>query len=176
MIARESIMVAGAFINSTHARVAVTELMRAGFAEGQINFVIRDDQNPLRAPVAGEPRTRGRNATLGVYVGGIVGLILGAIGVAAVPGVSAILVVGVLATALGIAAFGAASGGFLGAMTEFDSPQVDPYYEVIASRRRVVVTVASDGRDQEAADILNQAGAEYVESTRRTQYSAREVA
>lgn len=168
---RETTQVSGGFATPAQARLAVEELKKAGIPENQINLVLRDQPQPeeLRAPTT--PRVRGRLHSLGTMVGAGIGIALGAIGAAAVPGISPNAVAGVLVATLGIGAFGAALGGWFGSMAEYEPPQVDPYYDdVVEDRRRILVTVLGSGRDDEVAAILNRAGADYVELLRKTFY------
>jgi len=77
-----------------------------------------------------------------------------------IPGIGPVVAGGILATALGGAAIGAAAGGLLGALTDMGVPEEDArYYDNEFQSGRTIVTVQAGNRSQEAWDILRSFGA-----------------
>jgi hypothetical protein len=89
----------------------------------------------------------------------VLGGILGAAAALLIPGIGPVVAGGVLATALGGAAVGAAAGGILGALTGMGVPEEEArYYESEFQSGRAILTINTEGRWQEASDVLNRYG------------------
>jgi len=146
----------GVFPDREHATLAVEGLKRAGFRDDQIGLAGR----------AGEPSARtGSQAEEGTVLGMMAGAGLGSLvglGIVAgvIPAIGPVVVGGTLAALLANAAGGAAAAGAAGALIGAGvSESSARYYESELRAGRVLVAVRVDGREDEAASALRQAGA-----------------
>jgi hypothetical protein len=154
-----------------------------GFRNDQIGFAMRGEQQTISTPrTAAEGESVGEGAVEGAVAGGVLGGILGAAAALLIPGIGPVVAGGVLATALGGAAVGAAAGGILGALTGMGVPEEEAkYYEGEFQSGRAILTINTEGRWQEASDVLNRYGrCGYDTATGRvethaTQYVPREM-
>ena len=129
--------VVGVFQSPTNAQDAIRALRQAGIADAHIGVV-----SPHKEAV--EASNKGAKVATGAAVGagaaaGIAGLWSLGISFSVIPVIGPILAAGPIAAALISAAGGAAAGGVAGA--------------------RTLVTVHSDGRDDEAWKIMQRHGA-----------------
>lgn len=153
--------VVGVFEHRADAERAVDELHRAGFREDQVGIALRGDD---RSTVAGGEHPRETRTGEGATTGAVIGGLLGAAAALLIPGFGPVIAGGTLAAVLGGAAVGAAAGGLLGALVGMGIPEEEArYYEGEFKSGRTIVTVKSDGRSQEAMDILRRHGAYGVE-------------
>ena len=117
------------------------------------------------AEMAEEKRRReideGSDAVSGAVLGGF----LGAAGALLIPGIGPVVAGGILITALGGAAIGATTGGVIGAFVNMGLPEHDAHhYTREFEAGRTIVTVKTDGRQQEAFDILRRDKAHEVQA------------
>src|SRR5262249_26089341 len=138
------------------ANRAVEELKRGGFRDDQIGVAGRHDE------AEAETGTRTEEGAVtgflaGAGLGGLVGL-----GIVAglIPAVGPALPGGTRAAVLAGAAGGAGVGGRAGALARAGTPEDEArYYESEFYAGRVLVTVTTDGRDDEAIAALRRHGA-----------------
>jgi len=117
------------------------------------------------AEMAEEKRRReideGSDAVSGAVLGGF----LGAAGALLIPGIGPVVAGGILITALGGAAIGATTGGVIGAFVNMGLPEHNAHhYAREFEAGRTIVTVKTDGRQQEAFDILRRDKAHEVQA------------
>ena len=150
----------GVFEDRRHARLAVDELVRNGFALEQIGFVT-PDQGPIiePPPQAGQGTRAEEGAAAGAAAGGALGGLVGvALASAVLPGVGPVLAGGLLAGLVAGAVAGLAGGGLLGALVGLSIPEEEArHLERQFHSGRTLVTVRADGRYDEAAAILRRA-------------------
>ncbi len=105
------------------------------------------------------------NEDVGAVSGGVMGGVLSAASALLIPGIGAVIAGGTLITALGGAAIGAVSGGFLSAFTNIGVPEkkVD-YYKREFEAGHIILTVKTNGRQQEVVDLLRSNGAHDVQT------------
>lgn len=141
------------------ARRAIQQLLARDFARDTISVVTSRDRTV--DPRVDEIEPSGSHTLEAASAGGALGAVLGgAVAATAVVagGGTGLLVIGPL---LGGSAAGALGGGFLGAMaTRGVEPEVADYYDQALQKGQVLVAVeAPAGRAQEAAVVLEEAGA-----------------
>lgn len=162
MISANTHTIVGLFPTPQIAKTAVSELERAGFSRDSISVVTTDSTRTVSAPKVGPVPETGSQEDVGekAAIGGAAGFILG-IAALAVPGVGPILAMGPLAAALGGAAAGAATGGLIGVFTNEGIPEeaATRYSKAIGSGRLMVTVQTDASRVDEAAGILDRAGA-----------------
>jgi len=162
MISANTHTIVGLFPTPQIAKTAVSELERAGFSRDSISVVTTDSGRTVSAPKIGPVPETGSQEDVGekAAIGGAAGFILG-IAALAVPGVGPILAMGPLAAALGGAAAGAATGGLIGVFTNEGIPEeaASRYSKAIGSGRLMVTVRTDAARVDEAAGILDRAGA-----------------
>lgn len=154
--------VVGVFHDRDQADTAIQELQRAGFADDDIGYAIRNGgaAGPDGAGDLTTEETTAGGAATGALTGGLLGGLIGAAAALLVPGVGPVIAGGILASALGGAAIGAAAGGLLGALTGLGVPEEEArYYEGEFQAGRAVVTVRADSRHALAQEILTRYGA-----------------
>jgi len=153
--------VVGVFADRLQAERAIQALERVGFTDQQIGFIRRGEQP------AGEAKAdTGTKVAAGVGSGGVIGGLLGAGAALLIPGFGPAIAGGILAATLGGAMIGAAAGGIIGALTNMGVPEEEArYYQSEVEAGRMLVTVKTDQRQQEAMNILRQYGA-YDATTR----------
>ncbi|MDB5340562.1 MAG: hypothetical protein JWN70_6181 [Planctomycetaceae bacterium] len=164
----------GVFTNTAQADRAVDALFNAGFDTHQIGVVTRDHQDVRRTiKTATKTTDEAENATAGAATGALAGAGIGALigwGVlaGAVPVIGPALFAGTLGVLASNAAGGAAAVGVIGALTGWGvSEEHAKHYESEVAAGRVVVTVTSEGRCEEAREILRQHGATSKDSACR---------
>jgi hypothetical protein len=148
----------GVFHERSSAESAVRDLRSAGFDNAHISMVTRGHEKDLKA-----------DTTTNVAAGAATGAVAGA-GVAAlaslgmtfgiIPVIGPVLALGPLAAAVISAASGAAAGGLVGGLVGMGIPEEEAkYYEKEVASGRTLVTVRTDGRYDEAWDVMNRHGA-----------------
>lgn len=163
MISANTHTIVGLFPTPQIAKTAVSELERAGFSRDSISIVTTDStRTTTTAPNVGPIPETGSQEDVGekAALGGAAGFILG-IAALAVPGFGPILAMGPLAAALSGAAAGAATGGLIGVFTKEGIPEeaATRYSKAIGSGRLMVTVRTDASRVDEAAGILDRAGA-----------------
>jgi len=160
--------VVGVFHDMDDARDAVDALKDAGFAANDIGLLAHDRERGRE--VAEETGTRshvGEGAATGLVAGGLLGGLGGwlvGIGALAIPGVGPFIAAGALGAALTGAAVGAGVGAIAGALVGLGIPEDEAkYYEGEVRGGRTLVTVRSDGRYDEAREIMRDHGAYDIE-------------
>src|ERR1051325_7797265 len=174
----ERTTVVGVFHERDDAREAIEALKDDGFAADSISILSPDKQ--ATESMAEETGTHaGGGAATGAVAGGILGGLGGwlvGIGALAIPGVGPFIAAGAFASALGGAAIGAGVGAIAGALGGMGGPREEAdYYEGEVKSGRTLVTVRSDGRYDDAQQILREHGAYDIESgagAARTQSSS----
>src|SRR5579864_4835909 len=151
--------VVGVFDDRDEAREAIEALKEDGFTGDAISILSPDKQ--ATQDIAEETGTHaGSGAATGAVAGGILGGLGGwlvGIGALAIPGVGPFIAAGAFATALAGAAVGAGVGAIAGALIGMGVPKEEAeYYEGEVKNGRTLVTVAADGRYNEAQRILRQ--------------------
>jgi len=144
-----------------------------GFSDDAIGFAWRKGDAPEGVA---EHTDETDKAGKGLATGAVVGGIIGAAAALLIPGVGPVIAGGLLAPAFGAgataagaaatgAAVGAATGGLIGVFTGMGIPEDEArYYENEFHQGRIVLTVRTDGRYEEARSILRRYGAYDVES------------
>jgi hypothetical protein len=154
--------IVGVFSDRGQAQQAIRELRGAGFGEDQIGVLARGHEE---RPVSETREDKGNQWEEGAVTGAITGAGIGglwALGIAAglLPGIGPVIAGGILGAVLASAAGGAAVGGILGALIGLGIPEEEArYYEQEFHAGRTLVTVKTDGRFDEAVDILRRNGA-----------------
>ena len=168
----------GVFEDRQHAQQAVNELRRAGFREDQIGVAVRDGQSVEGAKdVHGKGSKAAVGAATGVAAGAGIGALWG-IGIIAglLPAIGPAIAGGTLATILSSAAAGAAAAGLAGALIGLGIPEEEAkYYEKEVAAGRSLVTVRTDGRYDEAWDVMNRHGAYNYETIFATSSGSRSL-
>jgi len=148
----------GVFHERSSAESAVRDLRSAGFDNAHISLVSKGHEKDLK-----------EDNTANVAAGAATGAVAGA-GVAAlaslgmtfgiIPVIGPVLALGPLAAALLSAASGAAAGSLVGGLVGMGIPEEEAkYYEKEVASGRTLVTVRTDGRYDEAWDVMNRHGA-----------------
>jgi len=151
----------GVFEDRAHAQQAVNELRRLGFHENEIGVVAREGEDIAGATEVG---SKGSHAATGAAAGAATGAGMGALwglGIAAgiLPAIGPAIAGGTLAAILASAATGAAVAGVAGALIGLGIPEDEAhYYEDEFKAGRIIVTVKSDTRLDEARAVLSRFG------------------
>lgn len=155
--------VVGLMDSFDEARELIDDLLGNDFPGEAIGLIAREPKGEAQAAAREEQSdeqiagvTKGFGA--GAAVGGIAGLV---IGIAAVPGIGAMVAAGPLAAALAGLGLGAVTGGVFGAIRNLGVPEEEAAYYAEGIRRGgVLVTVETDDYDAErAADVMYRHGA-----------------
>ena len=159
----------GIYKSSGMAERAVDELLRTGFANGDIS-VLLPDQASTR-DFAHEKNTKApEGTTVGVSAGGAIGGTLGllaGIGALAIPGVGPLIAAGPIMGALAGLGVGGAVGGIIGALVGMGLPEFEAKrYEGQIKAGGVLLSVHCDTSDRvtRAKEILAQTGADDISS------------
>lgn len=149
----------GVFTDRKKAESAVTDLQRAGFRPEQIGVATRGPEAALLDEPGGHETKAPEGAVTGAVAGGALGGIAGAVA-GLIPGVGPIVGLGLLAAIGGGAAAGAVTGGLVGTLVGLGIPEEEAQtYQVDLEGGRTLVTVKTDGRYNEAVQILRSHGA-----------------
>jgi hypothetical protein len=112
MATNESPALIGIFDDRNEAELAADELREAGFREEHIGFAIRGGDAVEGGMITDAEGTKdAKGAITGAAAGAAIGAGFGALASLLIPGVGPVLAAGILATALGYGAAGAAIGG-----------------------------------------------------------------
>jgi hypothetical protein len=159
----------GIFKSGGMAERAVDELLRTGFANGDISVLLPDEASTR--DFAHEKNTKApEGATLGVTAGGVLGGTLGllaGIGALAIPGVGPLIAAGPIMGALAGLGVGGAVGGVIGALVGMGLPEYEAKrYEGQIKAGGVLLSVHCDTSDRvaRAKEVLAQTGAEDISS------------
>ena len=115
-----------------------------------------------REEIAHETRV---NEEVGAVSGGVMGGVLSAVSTLLIPGIGPVIAGGTLIAALAGAAIGAVSGGFLSAFTNIGVPKKEVgHYRREFEAGHIIVTVKTNGRQQEVVDLLRRNGAHDVQT------------
>jgi uncharacterized protein (TIGR02271 family) len=161
--AQQRSTVVGVFEDRHKADKAVSELMKAGFRQDQIGVAMRHAEGAAGATTTADAADS--HAGTGAVTGALTGLGLGALaglGVLAgvIPVVGPAIAAGTLGVILSNAAAGAGIAGLVGALVGAGVPEHEAkYYHDEFEAGRTIVTVAADGRADEATAILRRHGA-----------------
>ena len=130
--------------------------------EGAVSNEAKVEAKEDKEALAHETRV---NEGVGVVSGGVLGGVLGAASALSIPGIGPVIAGGILIAALGGAAIGAVSGGFLSAFTNIGVPEKRVYhYRREFEAGHIIVTVKPNGREQEVVDLLRRNGAHDVQT------------
>jgi len=166
--------VVGVFEDRRKADEAVDELMKAGFRKDQIGVAMR--HSDTTAETVDETGAEDTHAGTGAITGAVAGLGLGALaglGVLSgmIPVIGPAIAAGTLGVILSNAAAGAGIVGLIGALIGAGVPEHEAqYYQEEFEAGRTIVTVAADGRADQATTIMRRHGA-YDMSSRNTAVS-----
>jgi hypothetical protein len=158
--------VVGVFESLRHAEAAVRELRANDFGHEGIGLVSRQRAEDVAPPSPEELEMLAaeENVVKGVSAGAVTGAGLGslwALGIATgvLPVVGPFVAAGILTALAAGAAGGALAGGLIGALVGLGIPEPDAArYEEAFQSGRAIVTVRTDSRQTEAAEILNRHG------------------
>ncbi len=159
--------IVGVFHERSDADQAIAELRQAEFRNDQIGVVTRDDQGQVVIKDEEVTATESREAvTVGTVAGaGIGGLIGLGVLVGAIPVIGPALAAGTLATILTNAAGGAVIAGLGGVLMGWGVPeQHAKFYDSHFQAGRILVTVRTDDRREQARAILESHGGFHHES------------
>lgn len=168
-------VVIGSFASRTDAERAVAELRRVGFASADLGVAAKRDSSDWSSyDLKGDEHTdtlgndelsdEANDAATGAATGAAAGAGVGglwALGIAAglLPAIGPVVAGGVLGSLLASAAAGAATGGILGSLIGLGIPEDEArYYEGEFQGGRTLVTVRTDGRAEEAMNIIRMHG------------------
>ena len=162
-------LVIGIFDHLHQAQAAVKELLEAGFTEAEIGLLARHAVDEL----AGKTPTKTdfepsavRGAETGAMTGAGVGAALAlAVATGVFPAVGPVVAAGLFAGYLAAgAAGGAMAGSVIGGLVGLGVAEHEGnYYEDAVRAGRILVTVHSVVRQDQAVEILNRNGAENIE-------------
>src|SRR4051812_29140276 len=164
--------VVGVFNDHIQADRAVNELRKAGFREDQIGVVGRHGEAAVSSGAASNEE--GTHAGTGAVTGALAGAGLGGLvglGILAgmIPAVGPVIAGGTLAALLANAAGGAAPGTLAGSLIRAGGPREGAnYFNQEIEQGRTIVTVKTDGRNEEASAILRNHGAYDMHSSGST--------
>jgi TM2 domain-containing membrane protein YozV len=151
----------GVFHDRVQAEKAARELHEAGFREDQVGFLSHGRDGTGGAEAHGTEHAEPKGALAGAAGGSVVGGVLGALAAGLIPGIGPIIAGGILAGVLGGAVVGGGVGAIAGALMGMGVPEDEArYYEGEVKSGRTLVTVKTDGRYDQAYEILNRNGAQ----------------
>jgi hypothetical protein len=152
----------GVFHDPYRAHDAIRALRSAGFSENQISVLGHDAEGRgLTKKESKKGEQAGAGAAVGAAAGaGVAALVSLGMTFGVIPVIGPVLAMGPLAAALLSAAGGAAAGGVAGALVGMGIPEDEAkYYEGEIKSGRILVTVHTDDRQDEAWAILQSHGA-----------------
>jgi hypothetical protein len=156
----ESPALVAVFDDRNEAELAADDLREAGFRDDQIGFAIRGGdavQGGMITDAEGVKDAKG--AIEGAAAGAVLGAGVGAAVTLLIPGVGPVLAAGVLSTALGYGAAGAAIGGIYGAMRGLGiSEEEAQKYDQQFRAGKAIVAVKAGSRIADAAAIFRRHG------------------
>jgi hypothetical protein len=148
-------LILGIFERQEQANTAIHALRDAGFAENEVGLIAK------HAPDAHSNRKLLEGIEAGALTGaGLVGAWALLIATSTLPAIGPIVAAGALAA---LVAGGVIGGGVVGALVSLGLPEHEArYHHQALSGGRIIVSVHSASRQQEAAQLLNQHGAENI--------------
>jgi len=151
----------GVFSSGREAEQAVEALHEEGFTDDEISIVARDDRDGGGGGGGMGMDNIADGAAWGSGIGALGGLMAG-VGALAIPGVGPILAAGPIAATLS----GAVAGGIGGGLLDLGIPEDRgrQYEEDVKQGRILCIVEADDERAEEAARLMNEAGADEVET------------
>jgi hypothetical protein len=163
----------GVFQDRLHAFKAIEELHSTGFSDEQIGFIGKE--TGIRPLQESAEESRVTTTTTGVIGGGMIGGLLGAAVALLIPGIGPTIAGGILGAAFGGAALGAATGGIIGTLAKLGLTEEDiQMYKQELSKGKIIVTVQTGQRYNEAHRILHQNGAQDIQTAPRTPMNEQE--
>lgn len=147
----------------------VSDLRRAGFADGDISVLFPDKQGTrdfAHEKGTKMPEGAATGAATGGVVGGTLGLLAG-IGALAIPGLGPFIAAGPIMALLGGAAAGAAAGGVTGALVGLGMPEYEAkQYESKIKGGNILISVHTDDSKQRsrAKEIFQRHNADDISS------------
>jgi len=163
MTTQQRSTVVGVFHDHVQADRAVNELRKAGYREDQIGVVSRHEGAAVSSDASSTEE--GTHAGTGAVTGALAGAGLGGLvglGILAgmIPAIGPVIAGGTLAALLANAAGGAALGTLAGSLVGAGVPEEEAnYYNQEFEQGRTIVTVKTEGRNDEASAILRNNGA-----------------
>ena len=171
-------VVTGVFGSQNEAENAANQLRSLGIAEKNIGVLAPgtgDDRVEAGVPVT-DTEEPGMGKAMGAVVGGAMGAAGGTtIGLAAaslaIPGVGPIIAFGMVGAAL-LGVVGAAAGSAVGDQTEEELGEGIPhedvflYEDALRHGKSVLIAYVDDDKEDRAREILNNAGAEDIDTLR----------
>ena len=164
--------IVGVFSDRAEAQRAINELRRANFREEQLGVLSPEG----RTTVAGDAeveQTTGSKVVEGAGIGAATGAGVGALwalGIAAgvLPAIGPVVAGGLLISVLASAGGAAAVGSVVGALVGLGVPEEEAtYYETEFKAGRTLVTVAPEGRYDEAWRTMRACGARELHTEAR---------
>jgi uncharacterized protein (TIGR02271 family) len=159
--------VVGVFADRTAAQQAINELKRIGFTDDHIGIMARDSWRGDADATDDSDSYAAEGGAAGLATGAGVGALWG-LGIVAgvLPAIGPAIAGGTLAAILTSAAAGAAAAGLAGTLIGLGIPKNEAeYYQSEVEAGRIVVTVRTGGRYQEALAVMRRFGG-YDMSTR----------
>jgi uncharacterized membrane protein len=159
-------MIFGIFANSDDAGNAVAELKGKGY---DVSVITRDKKGEIKETEVNDMPGGdvAEGAVTGAAVGGLAGILAGAVGLA-IPGIGPLFVIGPLAASWGLtgAALGALTGGLVAALTKVGlSEEVAQGYEERVKAGDVLLVVDADSNTEDVQSIFKQHNAEEITTT-----------
>jgi len=161
--------VIGTVASYSQADLAVDQLVKAGFARGDISALFPRSEETKAFALENNtkaPEGAAVGAAGGGVVGGAIGLLAG-IGALAIPGLGPFIAAGPIVAALSGAGIGGAVGGLAGSLIGLGVTEVEAKnYEEKIKQGRYLVAVHVDTANERAraAKALKEAGAQDVSS------------
>ena len=148
----------GIFDDPIEAEGAVGDLQQAGYESADVEMVIRGEEAVRGGEITDALGTKDMpDAWRGIMVGGLAGMLLGALVAFAFRGSSLEMATRDLGSIAGYAGAGMAMGGLLGAMYGlWRSEREARHYARKFGSGRAIVAVPADGRAEWAVDILKR--------------------
>lgn len=159
-------MILAAFSTIEKADKAVDELQQAGFKTEDISVIVRQTRSTKKeGQTSSAADLYSYDITGGAVIGGVLGLLTGALGIIVIGPIAALLgLVGIAGTTVTGAVLGAVTGGIVAALENLGVPrQKAKQYEEYIQAGGVLLAVPIESRDEnEVADIFKRNGAEDV--------------
>jgi hypothetical protein len=154
----------GIFNDRYQAELAYDELKQAGFATEDLGFALRGSDAIEGGMITDALGTKdGEGAAVGAATGAVAGGVFGAIAAMLVPGIGPVLSAGILWTAMGFGAAGAAVGGLVGAMTGLGISEDEAvYYEQEFNSGKALIAVRTGMVTDQALEIIRRHGGYFV--------------
>jgi hypothetical protein len=161
--------------NFEHARMAVEDLVNAGFSRDNISLIANDASGEYRKYFESQTGTvpddvkAGEGASMGAVIGGLLGL-----GLTLIPGIGPVLAAGPLASALLGGAIGATTGAATGGITAalvdmgINEDTAASYTETVRRGGALISITAPENDESHIRDILNRHGA--IDINKRSAY------